>query len=72
MDGSLLPARWLVYDRVYGPAPTPLLAAARAAGARTLDGLGMLVHQAARSFALWTGLALPVELLAGRPRRDAI
>lgn len=58
--GHPFPARWLVYDLVYGPEPTPLLAAARAAGAATLDGLAMLVHQAAHSFALWTGLTVPV------------
>lgn len=60
--GCPIPAQWLVYDLIYGPSPTPLLAAARAAGAVVLDGLGMLVHQAAHSFALWTGLTFPVEL----------
>ena len=43
--------------------PTPWLAAARAAGATTLDGLGMLVHQAAAQLALWTGLDPPVEAM---------
>ncbi|MGZ4694309.1 MAG: shikimate dehydrogenase [Acidimicrobiales bacterium] len=50
----------LVADLIYLPAVTPLLAAARARGIRTLNGLGMLVHQAAEAFELWTGLVAPV------------
>ena len=50
-------------DLVYAPRPTPWLVAARAAGATTLDGLGMLVHQAAAQLALWTGREPPVEAM---------
>jgi len=47
----------LAYDMVYGQGLTPFLAAARAARcARVADGLGMLVEQAAESFALWRGV----------------
>jgi len=47
----------LAYDMVYGKGETPFLAAARAAGAAQLaDGLGMLVEQAAESFAVWRGV----------------
>ncbi|HEX5475402.1 MAG TPA: shikimate dehydrogenase [Vicinamibacterales bacterium] len=45
----------LVYDLVYEPPVTPLLAAARRAGCQTIGGLEMLVAQAERQFELWTG-----------------
>ncbi|GAB2181085.1 shikimate dehydrogenase [Denitratisoma sp. agr-D3] len=45
----------LAYDMMYGK-DTPFLRQARTAGARTLDGLGMLVEQAAEAFFLWRGL----------------
>lgn len=53
----------LVYDLVYNPRETPLLRAARRAGARVLDGLPMLVHQGAAAFRLWTGREPPVDLM---------
>ncbi len=49
------PAGAIVYDLVYNPATTRLMAQAAAAGCRTANGLGMLVGQAAEAFALWTG-----------------
>ncbi|MBV9235289.1 MAG: shikimate dehydrogenase [Xanthobacteraceae bacterium] len=45
----------VVCDLVYAPLQTELLKAARAAGHRTADGLGMLLHQAVRGFSLWFG-----------------
>lgn len=53
----------VVADLVYEPLVTPLLAAAAEAGAVTVDGLGMLVHQAAVAFESWTGLAPPVAAM---------
>ncbi|MDB6067938.1 MAG: Shikimate dehydrogenase substrate binding domain protein [Pedosphaera sp.] len=52
-----------VYDMIYRPAETPLLKAARAAGCRTANGLGMLLYQGARALELWTGLEAPVPVM---------
>lgn len=52
-----------VYDMIYRPAETSLLQAARAAGCRTANGLGMLLHQGARALEIWTGKAAPVEVM---------
>ena len=60
---GLIPKRALVYDVVYNPIETPLLAAAKKAGARTLGGLPMLVHQGAASFELWTGKSAPIDIM---------
>jgi shikimate dehydrogenase len=53
----------IVFDLVYNPAQTRLLKMANVSGAVTLDGLKMLVYQAAKSFELWTGEELPVDQL---------
>ncbi len=55
VDPALLRAGQVVADLVYHPLDTPLLKAARAVGAATVDGLGMLVHQAALQQQLWLG-----------------
>jgi shikimate dehydrogenase len=53
-----------VVDLLYRPAVTPLLAAARDAGADAHGGLGMLLHQAALSFELWTGSPAPLDVMS--------
>src|SRR5712675_802336 len=55
LDVAPLAADAVVADLVYVPLVTPLLAAARARGLKTADGLGMLLHQAVRGFELWFG-----------------
>jgi shikimate dehydrogenase len=55
IDVAVLPPQSVVADLVYVPLDTPLLAAARARGLKTADGLGMLLHQAVRGFELWFG-----------------
>lgn len=52
-----------VYDMIYQPAETRLLAGAKAAGCQTANGLGMLVGQGALAFHLWTGLTAPVPVM---------
>jgi shikimate dehydrogenase len=63
LDPAGLHPGQLVVDLIYHPAVTPLLTEAAARGARTLNGLGMLVHQAAVAFEHWTGRAAPVEVM---------
>jgi shikimate dehydrogenase len=55
LDIEKLSTESVVADLVYVPLETPLLAAARARGHKTADGLGMLLHQAVRGFELWFG-----------------
>jgi shikimate dehydrogenase len=55
IDVKRLPGHAVVADLVYVPLRTPLLRAAREHGLRAADGLGMLLHQAVRGFALWFG-----------------
>ena len=59
-----------VVDLVYGAGATELLAAARAHGARTVDGLEVLVAQGALSFELWTGVPAPVEVMRRAVREE--
>ena len=54
----------LVVDLVYRPAVTPLVAQAREAGAAAFGGLGLLLHQAALSFEMWTGRVPPLEVMS--------
>jgi shikimate dehydrogenase len=56
VDLTPLSAEAVVVDLVYAPLETPLLAAARARGLASADGLGMLLHQAVRGFSLWFGV----------------
>ncbi len=56
-----------VYDMIYRPKETALLRAAGAAGCRTANGLGMLLHQGAEALKLWTGSEPPVRIM-----RDAL
>jgi shikimate dehydrogenase len=62
-----LPGSCLVMDLIYRPQETIFLRQARAAGARTLNGVGMLVHQGAAAFRRWTGIEPPVAVM-----RDAL
>ncbi len=60
--GRLRPGQVLV-DLVYHPATTALMEAARRRGATAVNGVGMLVHQAALAFELWTGQEAPLPVM---------
>lgn len=63
IDLATLPPLGGVYDMIYNPPETRLLRDARASGLRAANGLSMLVHQGARSLALWTGADVPVKTM---------
>jgi shikimate dehydrogenase len=54
-DDLPLPVDVVLYDLVYNPIETKLLRQGQAAGCQTINGLGMLIHQGAEAFRLWTG-----------------
>lgn len=58
LDGALLHKDLIVYDLVYAPPNTTLLAAAKRRGAACIDGLEMLIGQGVAAFELWTGAAV--------------
>lgn len=72
LDPARIGAGQLVVDLVYAPAVTPLLAAAARRGARTANGFGMLLHQAARQLAAWTGQTPPLEVMAAAGRAELV
>ena len=69
MDGSsqpiptsiVLPEKLLVADVIYQPFETPFLKWARKQGNQSINGLGMLLYQAAEAFQLWTGKEMPTD-----------
>lgn len=63
VDPAALPDHAVVADLVYHPRRTPLLVAAEDRELRTVGGIGMLVHQAARQFHAWTGVVAPVDAM---------
>jgi shikimate dehydrogenase len=71
LDPRLLRPGQVVADIVVHPVVTPLLAAARERGCTTVDGIGMLVHQAAIAFRAWTGVEPPVAAMAAAAREAA-
>jgi shikimate dehydrogenase len=63
LDYDSINAAMLVCDVIPNPPHTPFLSEAEARGARTLDGLGMLVYQGAIGFTMWTGVEAPVKAM---------
>jgi shikimate dehydrogenase len=68
--GTALPGgQWgTVVDLAYGDGETPLIRRAHEAGARTVDGLEVLVRQGALSFQRWTGVEAPLEAMRAAAR----
>lgn len=66
---DLLRRNLLVYDLVYNPARTRLVAEAEKRGASAVSGLKMLVYQGALSFEMWTGIEAPVDVMEEAARR---
>ena len=69
VDPALLHDGQIAVDLVYQPFETPWLHAARQAGASTMGGLGMLVHQAALQISTWTGQSAPVDVMWAAAQR---
>ncbi len=59
-DASFFRPELIVADIIYAPAETKLLSMAKAAGCKTMNGMGMLMFQGAASFELWTGKEMPI------------
>jgi shikimate dehydrogenase len=71
VTADMLNNRQVVFDLVYRPVETRLLKEAKAAGAKTIDGITMLVRQGALSFEIWTGVKPPVDIME-RSARNAL
>ena len=69
-EGVVAQAKY-VFDLVYNPPETPLLRAAKHARVPRMGGLEMLLHQAAKSFELWTGKAPPIQVME-KAAREAL
>lgn len=65
IDYESITPKMLVCDVIPNPPDTPFLQKARAQGAKTLDGLGMLVYQGAIAFKMWTGHDAPLDVMRG-------
>ena len=63
IPGRLIAPHHMVFDCVYGPSKTALLRAAEQAGARSADGISMLVHQGALSFSIWFDRDPPIDAM---------
>ncbi|MBM7622727.1 shikimate dehydrogenase [Sporohalobacter salinus] len=64
IDPSLIHQNMVVSDLVYNPVKTSLLRTANKKGAKIVSGLGMLVHQGAIAFELWTEKKAPIKLMS--------
>jgi shikimate dehydrogenase len=69
-DVSAVGPSHVVVDLIYHPRETNLLAQCRDRGATTTNGVGMLLHQAALQFELWTGIEAPLDAMQRSLERE--
>ncbi len=62
-DDLAIPTDTIFYDVIYKPIPTLFLQQAQAAGQKTVNGLGMLIHQGVAAFEIWSGQKAPLETM---------
>ncbi len=70
LPASVLESRVVVMDIVYNPQETRLLQDAKAAGCKTVDGIGMLVHQGAESLKIWLGVDAPTAAMKAAVEKE--
>jgi shikimate dehydrogenase len=63
LASSLLAPHLMVYDMIYSIGNTPLVAAANEVGARSANGLSMLLHQGSLAFEIWFGRDAPIDVM---------
>ena len=62
-DHEKIPKNAFVFDLVYNPTETKLLKQAKIAGCHYINGLEMLIQQAAKSFEIWTKITTPLDIM---------
>ncbi len=72
LTAQMLPVSIMVFDTVYGAGCEKLRREVGAAGAKWSDGLGMLLHQGAAAWTLWTGQDAPVEIMRQALQRSCV
>ncbi|HLQ31253.1 MAG TPA: shikimate dehydrogenase [Chloroflexota bacterium] len=63
LPDELVPRSVQLYDLIYNPAETRLMKAVKQRGGKAVNGLGMLVRQAAAAFQIWTGIEPPLSVM---------
>ena len=63
LPARIIPANVMVFDTVYGASSEKFRAEVQTAGAKWSDGLGMLLHQGAAAFTIWTGREAPLDVM---------
>lgn len=63
ISSKSLHPKLFVYDLIYSPSETPLMKEARKSGARTTNGISMLLYQGALAYEIWTGKPAPIKIM---------